>query len=96
MKDAALTLNGESGILSSHLNFGTPGRGWHFRTPGRGEIDFDQIIRTLNAIGYGGPLSVEWEDAGMDREFGEAEGYKFVKSRQFPPSDRIFDEAFGE
>ena len=96
MKDAALTLDGESGILSSHLNFGTPGRGWDFRTPGRGEINFEEIIRTLNAIGYDGPLSVEWEDAGMDREFGAAEGCRFVKSREFPPSDRVFDEAFGE
>jgi len=32
MKDAALTLDGDSGILSSHLNFGTPGRGWDFRS----------------------------------------------------------------
>ena len=96
MKDAALTLDGESGILSSHLNFGTPGRGWDFRTLGRGDIDFEEIIRALNAIGYDGPLSVEWEDAGMDREFGAAEGYRFVKSLGFPPSDRVFDEAFGE
>ena len=96
MKDAALTLDGESGILSSHLNFGAPGRGWDFRTPGRGDINFEEIIRTLTAIGYDGPLSVEWEDAGMDREFGAAEGCKFVKSREFPPSDRVFDEAFGE
>jgi len=96
MKDAVLTLDGESGILSSHLNFGTPGRGWDFRTPGRGEINFEEIIRTLTAIGYDGPLSVEWEDAGMDREFGAAEGCEFVKSLEFPPSDRVFDEAFGE
>ena len=96
MKDAALTLDGDSGILSSHLNFGEPGRGWDFRTPGRGQIDFEDIIRTLNAIGYEGPLSVEWEDAAMDREFGAAEGCRFVKSREFPPSDRVFDEAFAE
>ena len=96
IKDAALTLDGDSGILSSHLNFGEAGRGWDFRTPGRGGIDFEDIIRTLNAIGYEGPLSVEWEDAAMDREFGAAEGCRFVKSLEFPPSDRVFDEAFGE
>ena len=96
VKDVVLTLDGESGILSSHLNFGAPGRGWDFRTPGRGEINFEEIIRTLTAIGYDGPLSVEWEDANMDREFGAAEGCEFVKSREFPPSDRVFDEAFGE
>ena len=93
MKDSALTLDGESGILSSYLKFGTPGRGWDFRSLGRGEIDFEEIVRTLDAIGYDGPLSVEWEDAGMDREFGAVEGYNFVKARQFPPSDRGFDEA---
>jgi sugar phosphate isomerase/epimerase len=96
MKDAALTLDGTSGILASHLNFGTPGRGWDFRSLGRGQIDFEEIVRTLNAIDYSGPLSVEWEDAAMDREFGAAEACKFVKDIDFPKSDRVFDEAFGE
>jgi len=96
MKDAAVTLDGESGILGSHLNFGTPGRGWDFRSPGRGQIKFEEIIRALNAIGYTGPLSVEWEDAMMDREFGAAEACQFVKRLDFPKSDRVFDEAFGQ
>lgn len=96
MKDAALTLDGETGILSSHLNFGAQNRGWDFRSLGRGEVDFEKIIRALNAIGYNGPLSVEWEDAAMDREFGAAEACEFVKSLDFPKSDRVFDEAFGE
>ncbi len=96
MKDAALTLDGESGILSSHLNFGQPGRGWDFRSLGRGGIDFEEIVRTLNQLKYAGPLSVEWEDAAMDRAFGAAEACEFVKSLQFPTSDRVFDEAFGD
>ncbi|MBM4143301.1 MAG: sugar phosphate isomerase/epimerase [Lentisphaerae bacterium] len=96
MKDAALTLDGQSGILSSHLNFGTPGRGWDFRSLGRGGIKFEEIIRALNVLGYDGPLSVEWEDAAMDREFGAVEACRFVKALDFPKSDRVFDEAFGE
>jgi len=96
MKDAAVTLDGETGILSSHLNFGTPGRGWDFRSLGRGGVDFEEIIRALNVIRYKGPLSVEWEDAAMDREFGAAEACEFVKALDFPGSDRVFDEAFGE
>lgn len=96
MKDAAITLDGETGILSSHLNFGATGRGWDFRSLGRGGVDFEEIIRTLNAMGYSGPLSVEWEDAAMDREFGAAEACDFVKSIDFPKSDRVFDEAFGD
>jgi sugar phosphate isomerase/epimerase len=96
MKDAAVTLDGETGILASHLNFGTPGRGWDFRSLGRGGIKFEEIVRTLNAINYSGPLSVEWEDAMMDREFGAREACQFVKKLDFPKSDRVFDEAFGE
>jgi len=94
MKDAAVTLDGETSILASHLNFGTPGRGWDFRSLGRGGVDFEEIIRALNHIGYKGPLSVEWEDAAMDREFGAPEACEFVKALEFPPSDRKFDEAF--
>lgn len=94
MKDAARTLDGESGILASHLNFGAPGRGWDFRSLGRGQVNFEEIIRALNAINYQGPLSVEWEDAAMDREFGAAEACRFVKNLDFPKSDRVFDEAF--
>ncbi|OVE76771.1 AP endonuclease [bacterium E08(2017)] len=96
MKDAAVTLDGESGILSSHLNFGTPGRGWDFRSLGRGGVDFEEIIRALNLIGYKGPLSVEWEDAAMDREHGAAEACDFVKAIDFDSSDRVFDEAFDQ
>ena len=62
VKDAARTLDGKSGILGSHLNFGDPRRGWDFRSPGRGQVDFEEIARALNQIGYDGPLSVEWED----------------------------------
>ncbi|MDA3798647.1 MAG: sugar phosphate isomerase/epimerase [Kiritimatiellae bacterium] len=96
MKDAIITADGKSGILSSHLNFGQPGRGWDFRSLGRGEIDFEAIIRALNFIDYNGPLSVEWEDAAMDRAFGAAEACEFVKSIDFPKSDRVFDEAFSD
>ncbi len=93
MKDAALTLDGESGILASHLNFGTPGRGWDFRSPGRGGVKFEEIIRALNVLNYTGPLSVEWEDAMMNRETGAAEACRFVRALDFPKSDRVFDEA---
>jgi len=96
MKDAIVTTDGKSSILSSHLNFGQPGRGWDFRSVGRGEIDFEAIIRALNFINYDGPLSVEWEDAAMDREFGATEACSFVKSMDFPKSDRVFDEAFSD
>lgn len=94
MKDCSVTLDGESGILSSHLNFGSQGRGWDFRSVGRGDVNFEDIIRTLNAQGYTGPLSIEWEDAMMDRTHGATESCEFVKQLDFPKSDRVFDEAF--
>ncbi len=94
MKDAAVTLDGTSGILSSYLNFGQPGRGWDFRSLGRGQVDFEEIIRALNEIKYDGPLSVEWEDAAMDREAGAKEAAAFVKDVDFTPSSQMFDEVF--
>ena len=97
VKDAARTLDGKTGILGSHLNFGDARRGWDFRSPGRGQVDFDGIARALNAIGYQGPLSVEWEDPGFDREYGAAEAAGFVKQRMgFAPAGRLFDTAFAE
>lgn len=94
MKDAARTLDGRSGILASHLNFGDARRGWDFRSVGRGTVDFEEIIRALNRIGYQGPLSVEWEDSGMDRIEGAAESCSFVKGIDFQPSSLAFDAAF--
>ncbi len=96
IKDAITTLNGKSGILSSHLNFGDPRRGWDFRSPGRGGVNFEEIIRALNQIGYDGPLSVEWEDCGMEREFGACEAARFVKQLDFAPSNVQFDAAFAD
>lgn len=84
----------EAGVFGGHTEFGSPGRFWDFRSLGRGKIDFEEIIRTLNRIGYRGPLSVEWEDSGMDREHGAEESADFVKMIDFPPSDIKFDDAF--
>jgi sugar phosphate isomerase/epimerase len=94
MKDAALQTDGRAGILASHLNFGDPKRGWDFRSLGHGGVNFEEIIRALNHARYGGPLSVEWEDCGMEREFGAREACAFVKRVNFAPSNVQFDAAF--
>ncbi|MBI9016258.1 MAG: sugar phosphate isomerase/epimerase [Phycisphaerae bacterium] len=96
MKDAALQTNGFRGILASHLNFGEKDRGWDFRSLGRGGVDFEEIIRALNHAGYDGPLSVEWEDCGMERVHGATEACEFVRSVDFQPSNVVFDEAFDD
>jgi len=85
-----------AGVFGGHLNFGHPDRYWDFRSLGRGCVDFEAIIRALNEINYQGPLSVEWEDGGMDREHGAAEACEFVRKLDFAPSARAFDAAFAE
>ena len=93
MKDAAVTLDGRSGILGSHIDFGDLRRGWNFRSLGHGDVNFEEIIRVLNAYGYDGSLSVEWEDSGMDRIDGAIEAAAFVRRVDFKPSAVKFDEA---
>jgi sugar phosphate isomerase/epimerase len=94
MKDAAVTLDGKAGILGSFIAFGDTRRGWNFRSLGHGDVDFESIIRELNAMNYTGPLSVEWEDSGMNREFGAKEACEFVKNINFSPSTAAFDKTF--
>ena len=94
IKNSTRNLNGRNSILGSHLDFGDARRGWDFRTPGRSGIEFEEIIRALNRIGYQGPLSVEWEDSGMDRSHGAPEAAAFVKRLDFSPSQQAFDAAF--
>jgi sugar phosphate isomerase/epimerase len=94
VKDSRVQLNGHNSILSSHLDFGDPRRGWDFVSPGRGDVKWDHIVRALNRIGYEGPLSIEWEDSGMDREWGAPEALKMVRSQDFTPSTVAFDAAF--
>ena len=84
------------GVFGGHVPFGDPQRYWNFRSVGRGKINFEEIIRALNAIGYAGPLSVEWEDSAMDRELGADESCRFVKSVDFKPSAVAFDANFGK
>jgi len=96
MKDVALQFDGYTSVLGSHLGFGHAERGWDFRSLGHGDVDFKMIIRTLNRIGYDGPLSVEWEDSSMDREHGARESCEFVKKLDFPPSAIAFDATIQE
>jgi len=44
------------------------------------------LIRALNRIKYAGPLSIEWEDSAMDREYGASEALAFVRRIDFEPS----------
>ena len=85
-----------AGVFGGHLNFGDYRRYWDFRSLGHGKIDFEEIIRALNSINYEGPLSIEWEDSGMDRFHGAEEACAFTKRVDFRPSERAFDAAFDD
>ncbi|MBI3830532.1 MAG: sugar phosphate isomerase/epimerase [Planctomycetes bacterium] len=95
MKDAYMSATPtEAGVFGGHINFGDARRTWDFRSLGRGSVNFEEIIRALNDIGYSGPLSVEWEDGKMDREHGAREACAFVKNIDFKPSAIAFDAQF--
>ena len=85
-----------SGVFGGYLPFGHADRYWDFRSLGRGYVPFEEVIRALNRVGYEGPLSVEWEDSGMEREHGAAEACDFVRALEFPRSETAFDSAFSE
>jgi len=86
--------DGTVGVFGGHTEFTDPRRHWDFRSVGHGDINFEEIIVALNDIGYPGPLSVEWEDGRMDREYGAAEAADFVRSMDFPTSELVFDAQF--
>jgi sugar phosphate isomerase/epimerase len=94
VKDVAVTLDGRSGLLGSYFPHDDPRRGWTPRSPGRGGLDWEAIIRALNDVGYDGALSVEWRDPGMDRLFGAEEACQFVRRLNFEPAPRPGGQAF--
>jgi sugar phosphate isomerase/epimerase len=86
--------DGSVGIFGGHTSFGDARRAWDFRSVGRGDVNFEEIIVALNDIEYSGPLSVEWEDSRMDRVHGATESAAFLKRLDFAPSAVAFDAAF--
>jgi sugar phosphate isomerase/epimerase len=95
VKDTKRRFDGRGGRLGSHLPWGDPRRGWDFVSPGHGDVPWEQCLRMLNAIGYAGPLSVEWEDAGMERDTGALEARAFLsRLSAIQPAGTSFDAAF--
>jgi sugar phosphate isomerase/epimerase len=86
--------DGRYGGLGSHLPWGDPRRGWDFVSTGHGDVPWEDCFRALRKIGYTGPISVEWEDAGMDRLKGAAEAVGFVRSLLWELPTASFDAAF--
>ena len=88
--------DGTVGVFGGHTDFTDARRYWDFRSVGRGDIQFEDIIVALNDIGYRGPLSVEWEDGRMDRIHGATESCEFVRQLDFTPNAAAFDAAFSK
>lgn len=47
-------------------------------------------------IAYDGPISIEWEDAGMDRLRGAPEAVSMLRPLGFAPPALAFDAAFSK
>ncbi|RJL31619.1 sugar phosphate isomerase/epimerase family protein [Bailinhaonella thermotolerans] len=89
--------DGRRGRLSSHLPWADPRRAWDFVSTGRGDVPWEDCFRALNAIGYQGPISIEWEDAGMDRLQGAPESLAFIRAlNAIEPPSTSFDAAFSK
>ena len=95
-KDIRVRVTGRNTRLGSHLPWGDPRRGWDFVSVGRGDVPWDAAFRALRSIGYDGPISIEWEDAGMDRLHGAKEALAHLKSLDYPVSEVSFDAAFSQ
>ncbi|MGW9551349.1 sugar phosphate isomerase/epimerase family protein [Citricoccus zhacaiensis] len=94
-KDTRMRMGGgRNGVLGSHLPWGDPRRGWDFVSVGRGDVPWEDAFRSLTAIGYDGPISIEWEDAGMDRLHGAPEALAVLRKLDFPAPSASFDAAF--
>ncbi|WP_246955325.1 sugar phosphate isomerase/epimerase family protein [Brachybacterium sp. Marseille-Q7125] len=93
-KDIRVNITGRNTRLGSHLPWGDPRRGWDFVSFGRGDVPWDAAFRALRSIGYDGPISIEWEDAGMDRLHGAQEALEVLRSLDYPPAEGAFDDAF--
>ena len=97
IKDAIVTLNGRSGILASHLNFGDPRRGWDFRSPGRGGVNFEEIIRALNQVEVRRPaVGRVGRHAAWTANTAPARPASSCKKLDFEPSSVAFDAAFAD
>ncbi|MBW4330791.1 sugar phosphate isomerase/epimerase [Stakelama sp. CBK3Z-3] len=88
--------NGRAGVMGSHLPWGDPRRGWDFVSTGHGDVPWEDAFRALRSSGYAGPISIEWEDAGMDRLHGAAEAVGFVRSLLWELPAVRFDDAFNQ
>lgn len=86
--------DGRYGRLGSHLPWDDQRRGWTFVSAGHGQVPFEDAFRALQTIGYRGPISIEWEDAGMARTVGAPQALAHIRSLLWEPPSAAFDSVF--
>ncbi|MBM4394031.1 MAG: sugar phosphate isomerase/epimerase [Deltaproteobacteria bacterium] len=82
---------GRSGTLAQGP-WDRPGRGFRFRVPGWGDLDWRRIITGLQMAGYTGVLAVEHEDPTMSRREGLVQAVRHLSPLLLrePPSERFW------
>jgi len=94
---AALSVRSASLVYSSaHTSTSMqPNGARRYVSSGHGDVDFGELVRALNRIGYAGPLSIEWEDPGMDRA-GPSAAVDVTRRIDYPASSTPFYAAFAK
>ena len=77
--------------LAPELRRPPPGLGLPLAGPRPGRLRGDRPRAQPDRLP--GPLSIEWEDSGMDRDWGAADALAFVRRTDFAPSEIAFDAA---
>ena len=94
VKESIRVLNGRTVSWARTSFSATTGGAGTSSRPAAAACPLSDIFRALNDVGYVGPLSVEWEDNGMNREQGAPEALQMVRRLDLVPSNVAFDAAF--
>jgi sugar phosphate isomerase/epimerase len=90
VKDAEFNPSGLVGMYGGYNDW--PKRGARFRSPGDGQINFNQIFSQLTEIGFDGWAILEWECCIKSPEQGAREGAGFIQSHIIETSLYAFDD----
>ncbi|MDQ2738123.1 MAG: TIM barrel protein [Actinomycetota bacterium] len=92
VKDTKRRMSNRAMGLGSHPAWGRSASRLGLHLDRTGDVPWENAFRMLKAIDYRGPLSAEWEDAGMDRVTG-ARGSRVREAPRLRPTGAAFDAA---
>ncbi len=82
-KDAEITHHAPVSGWMSHGDFGRSDRGFRFRIPGWGDLEWKKILTTLKTSGYNGMISIEIEDSTLGIDEGIRKTIQYLKPLLF-------------